>query len=322
MGVDVSVVIPTFNEKDSIRELVEQLVSVLGGTGRRYEIVVVDDGSTDGTFEILKQIRKSVPALRVVRLRTNFGQTAATAAGFDHARGEAIITIDADLQNDPVDIPALLEKFDEGYDVVSGWRRKRCDPFFSRRLPSICANWVISRITGVKLHDYGCTLKVYRQEVIRNIELYGEMHRFIPALAKWVGASVIEIPVGHHARKHGRSKYGMGRTTRVILDLITVRFLLSYMTRPIHLFGLLGLGSGFVGFVLAVVLVVQRQFFDKVALANRPMLLLAVLLILLGVQFISMGLLSEMLVRTYHESQGKPIYVMRELLQEEEEPEA
>ncbi len=322
MGVDVSVVVPAFNEKDSIRELVERLAGVLGGTGRRYEIVVVDDGSTDGTFEILQAVRKTVPELRVVRLRTNFGQTAAMAAGFDHARGEAIVTIDADLQNDPVDIPALLEKFDEGYDVVSGWRRKRRDPFLSRRLPSMCANWVISRITGVRLHDYGCTLKVYRQEVIRNIDLYGEMHRFIPALAKWVGASVVEMPVGHHARKYGRSKYGIGRTTRVILDLITVRFLLSYMTRPIHMFGLLGLGSGFIGFVMAVVLVVQRQFFNKMALANRPMLLLAVLLILLGVQFISMGLLSEMLVRTYHESQGKPIYVVRELLQEEEEPKA
>ena len=307
----ISVVIPIKDEEKSIAALIERLQNALSPLGRSWEIVAVDDGSKDGTFGVLEELLARVPELKVVRLRTNFGQTAALAAGIAHSQGEIVITIDADLQNDPADIPRLIARIEEGYDVVSGWRRKRKDPFLSRRLPSRIANWVISQITGVHLHDYGCTLKAYRREVIDNIELYGEMHRFIPALASWVGAEISEIEVGHEARRYGRSKYGISRTIRVILDLVTVRFLLSYSTRPIHIFGLVGMISGFFGFLLSMIVVIQRQFCQ--ISADRPMLLLAVLLILLGFNFISMGLLGELQVRTYHESQGKPIYVVREI---------
>lgn len=311
--MDISVVIPVLNEEGNIKLLLGQLQNILKNLGKSYEIIIVDDGSEDKTYEILKALYQEIACLKVIRFRTNFGQTAALSAGFNYAEGDTIITIDSDLQNDPQDIPELLNKLEEGYDVVSGWRKKRKDPFFTRRIPSFLANKLISVITGVHLHDYGCTLKAYRKEVVKNIELYGQMHRFIPALAKWIGAKITEIEVQHHRRKYGKSKYGMSRVVGVILDLITVRFLLSYSTRPIQIFGLVGLISNIVGFGLGIYLVIQRQVF-RIPLANRPLLFLAVLLIFIGIQFISMGLLGEMQARTYHESQNKPIYVIKEIL--------
>ncbi|MBI4014258.1 MAG: glycosyltransferase family 2 protein [Candidatus Rokubacteria bacterium] len=309
----VSVVVPVYNEQDNVGPLLDALRDALEGLGRPYELVVVDDGSTDHTAARLREATVRVLALRVVRLRGNFGQTAALAAGFDLARGELIVTMDGDRQNDPADIPRLVDKLKEGYDVVSGWRRDRKDPYWRRRLPSQVANALISWITGVHLHDYGCALKVYRREILRDIALYGEMHRFLPALARWVGATVGELPVAHWPRRSGVSKYGLGRTVRVLLDLLTVKFLMSYWTRPIQIFGLLGLVTGGAGFLLAAVLSYQR-IVQGIGLANRPILLLAVLLVVVGFQFVSMGLLGEMLVRTYHESQGKPIYIVREIL--------
>jgi len=309
----LSVVIPVHNEAANLPELVARIEQTLAGLEGGSEIVVVDDGSTDDTFVALRRLHAGHPRLRVIRLRTNFGQSAALAAGFDAAKGEVVVTMDGDLQNDPADIPALLARLEEGYDVVSGWRRPRQDPFWRRRLPSVLANWLISRITGVALHDYGCALKAYRREVLDHIELYGEMHRFLPALAKWVGAAVAEVPVRHHPRRQGRSKYGLGRTPRVLLDLLTVKFMISYWTRPIQIFGLIGLISAVVGSGLAALLAYQRLFLG-VPLANRPILLLAVLLIFIGIQFVSIGLLGEMVVRTYHESQRKPIYIVRERL--------
>jgi glycosyltransferase involved in cell wall biosynthesis len=281
----------------------------------------VDDGSRDDSFAILKELHDGDPHLKVIRFRRNFGQTAAFAAGFDYAQGDVVITMDADLQNDPADVPLLLAEVEKGYDVVSGWRQERKEAFLSRRLPSMVANWLISQVTGVHLHDYGCSLKAYRQEVVKGVQLYGELHRFIPALASWMGVSVAEIPVRHHARRFGRSKYGISRTIKVILDLITVRFLLSYSTRPIQIFGGLGFLSALVGTVLGAYLtfvkLVQRQ-----DIGGRPLLLLAVLLVLVGVQFIGMGLLGELVVRTYYEAQGKPVYVVRDVLSVEGEPRA
>ncbi len=309
----VSVVIPVYNEEGNIGPLLDELRGVLEGLGRPWEVIVVDDGSTDGTAARLREAAARLPALRVVRLRGNFGQSAALAAGFDLARGELVVTMDGDRQNDPADLPRLLEGLKEGYDVVSGWRRDRQDPFWSRQVPSRVANALISWITGVRLHDYGCTLKVYRREILRDIALYGEMHRFLPALARWVGATVGEIPVHHRPRPSGVSKYGLGRTVRVLLDLVTVKFLMSYWTRPIQIFGLLGLALGGVGALLGFVLSYQR-IVQGVPLANRPILLLAVLLVLVGFQFVSIGLLGEMLVRTYHESQRKPVYIVREVI--------
>ncbi len=314
--MDLSIVIPVMDEEENIESLLSQLEDELSRVGKSYEIIAIDDGSKDRTYEILKGLHQKARNLKVIRFPANFGQTAALAAGFDHAKGDIIITIDADLQNDPQDIPKLLEKLGEGYDVVSGWRKKRKDPLLTRRIPSIVANKVISFFTGVHLHDYGCTLKAYRREVVKNIDLYGQMHRFIPALAKWVGAKIAEVEVRHHPRKYGKSKYGMSRVVGVILDLITVRFLLSYSTRPIQIFGLLGFIAGLIGFVLAVYLSVLKVFFG-VSLANRPLLLLAIFLIFIGIQFISMGLLGEMQARTYHESQNKPIYVIKETLDDE-----
>ena len=308
----VSVVVPVYNEQDNVGPLLDALRDALEGLGRPYELIVVDDGSTDATVARLREAIGRVHTLRVVRLRGNFGQTAALAAGFDLARGELIVTMDGDRQNDPADIPRLIDKLKEGYDVVSGWRRDRQDPFWARRLPSHLANGLISWITGVHLHDYGCGLKVYRREILRDIALYGEMHRFLPALARWVGASVAEVPVTHWPRRSGVSKYGLGRTVRVLLDLLTVKFLMSYWTRPIQIFGLLGLLTGGAGTLLAAVLSYQR-IVQGVPLANRPILLLAILLVVVGFQFVSIGLLGEMLVRTYHESQRKPVYTVREL---------
>jgi len=307
----LSVVVPVYNEEDNVGPLVEQLRASLDALGRPYELIFVDDGSIDATAARLREAAARVPALRVVRLRGNFGQTAALAAGFDQARGEFVISMDGDGQNDPADIPRLLDKLREGYDVVSGWRRERQDPFWSRRVPSHLANGLISWITGVHLHDYGCALKVYRREILRDVALYGEMHRFLPALCRWVGATVGELPVSHWPRRRGVSKYGLGRTVRVLLDLLTVKFLMSYGTRPIQISGLIGLGVGGAGLVLGGVLSFERIVRGS-PLANRPILLLAVLLVLVGFQFISIGLLGEMLVRTYHESQRKPIYIVRE----------
>lgn len=311
--VDVSVVIPMYNEVENINSLYSQLRDALDQLDKTSEIIFVDDGSADGTYAALKEVRRDDPRVWVIRLRRNFGQTAAFSAGFDLARGEIIVTMDGDLQNDPADIPKILAKIGEGYDVVSGWRVNRQDIFLTRRLPSMIANAMISKVTGVQLHDYGCSLKAYRREVIKNVNLYGELHRFIPALASWIGISVAEVPVNHRARKYGRSKYGLGRTIKVLLDLLTVKFLLDYATRPIQIFGWMGLLSLTIGTGLGIYLSVLRLFFGE-GLSDRPLLLLAILLVLLGVQLIIMGLLGELVVRTYHEAQGKPIYMIREIL--------
>lgn len=310
--IDVSVVIPLLNEEENIRPLYAQLKPVLDGLKNSYEIIFIDDGSQDSTYSILQDLAENDPSVWIIRFRRRFGQTAAFSAGFDMARGDVIITMDGDLQNDAADIPKLLAKVDEGFDVVSGWRVNRQDVFLTRKLPSRMANALISRVTGVRLHDYGCSLKAYRYEVVKNIKLYGEMHRFIPALASWIGIRVAEVPVNHHARKFGRSKYGLGRTIRVILDLLTVKFLLDYATRPIQIFGLLGLACFSLGTILSAYLTILRLFFNQ-TLSDRPLLLLAILLIMLGVQFIIMGLLGELVVRTYHEAQGKPIYMIRDV---------
>ncbi|HEU5013847.1 MAG TPA: glycosyltransferase family 2 protein [Roseiflexaceae bacterium] len=307
----VSVVVPVYNEEESIPTLYQRLTDALSALRHPYEIIAVDDGSRDRSFALLKQLAIDDPHLHVVRFRRNFGQTAAFSAGFDRAQGDVVVTIDADLQNDPSDIGKLLDKMDEGYDVVSGWRARRQDPFINRRLPSMIANGLISRVTGVDLHDYGCSLKAYRTEVLRGIKLYGELHRFIPAIASWQGVAVTEMPVNHSARQFGKSKYGIGRTTRVLLDLLTVRFLLQYGTRPMQLFGLLGLLSMFFGLLAGAYLSVLK-FVNGESIGNRPLLLLAVLLIVIGVQFITLGLISELVVRVYYESQGRPIYAVRE----------
>ena len=313
--LDVSVVVPVYNEEDSIPEMYGQLTEVLSQLGRTYEILVIDDGSADRSYELLKELHEKDKHVRVIRFRRNFGQTAAFSAGFTHARGDVIITIDADLQNDPADIPKLLAKIDEGYDVVSGWRIDRKDPFISRRLPSMIANRLISETTSVRLHDYGCSLKAYRSEVAKNVNLYGEMHRFIPAIASWMGTRTAEIPVNHRARQFGKSKYGISRTIRVFLDMLTVRFLLSYSTRPLHVFGLIGLVTSGLGFLIGLYLAVVKIIFGQ-DIGSRPLLMLAVLLIVIGVQMITMGLLGEMVARTYHEAQDKRIYVIREILEE------
>lgn len=330
--IELSIVIPVLNEEENLQELHARLTASLAKLGFRYEIIIVDDGSTDGSFDVLREIALVDRAVKVISFRRNFGQTAAMSAGFDHAQGDIIITMDADLQNDPVDIPRLYEKLNEGYDVVSGWRRKRKDAFILRRLPSIIANRLIVLMTGVRLHDFGCSLKAYRREVAKHLRLYGEMHRFIPALAHWIGAKIAEIEVQHHPRVRGKSKYGISRTIRVILDLLTVKFLLRFSTRPIQVFGLMGLISGFLGFLICGYLSIGKllasifqthgfetgilsYIYAETRLTERmPLLILGVLLILVGVQLITMGLLGELITRTYHESQNKPIYVIRELI--------
>jgi len=312
-SLDLSIVLPVFNEAGALPGLHAELSSVLALPGKCYEIVAVDDGSRDESLAVLKQLAQTDPHLTVIALRRNFGQTAAFAAGFDHSRGKVVITLDADGQNDPADIPKLLAKLDEGYDIVSGWRQNRKEPFFMRRLPSIAANWLISHGTDVRLHDYGCSLKAYRSEIIKNIHLYGELHRFIPALASWMGVRIAEVTVNDRARQHGQSKYGIGRTTRVLFDLLTVGFLLSYSARPMQLFGLLGLTSFGAGTLIGLYLTVLKLLY-RVSLSNRPLLWLAVLLIVIGVQFISMGLMAELVTRTYHETQNKPIYAVREIV--------
>jgi len=308
----LSVVIPIKNESASIPELYRQLTEALERWGRSFEILLIDDGSTDDSFEQLAAIQARDARVRVIRFRRNFGQTAAFAAGFAHARGALIATSDGDLQNDPADLPALVALVERGADIAAGWRKDRKDPFLSRRLPSIIANWLISRITGVRLHDYGCSLKVFRAEVVKPLRLYGEMHRFLPAIASELGVTIVEHVVNHRARQFGSSKYGIGRTVRVILDLMTVKFLLSYATRPLQIFGLLGIIMGGLGGIITGWLAYLRLFGYQ-SIANRPLLLFGILLVFTGVQLITLGLLAEMQVRTYHESQGKPTYVIREI---------
>ncbi|MFI5183368.1 MAG: glycosyltransferase family 2 protein [Vicinamibacteria bacterium] len=307
---EISVVIPVFNEAENLVDLHRELTTSLGTLGRPYEIIVVDDGSTDGTADRLRALAEADPRLRPLRLRRNFGQTAAFSAGFDHCRGDIVVTSDGDLQNDPADIPRLVATLDEGYDMVCGWRQQRQDPA-SKRIPSWFANRLISWATGVRLHDYGCSLKAIRVEVVRGLRLYGEMHRFIPAVASWMGVTLTELPVGHRPRTRGRSKYGIGRTLRVLLDLFTVKFLGVYATRPAHLFGLMGLALGGLGSGILAYLAYIRLFQDT-AIGGRPLLLLGFLLFLTGVILVSFGLIGELLVRIYHESQGKPTYVLKE----------
>jgi glycosyltransferase involved in cell wall biosynthesis len=309
--MDVSVIVPIFNERDNLRALHAEIVSALRSTGRSYEIIYVNDGSTDGSREVLRELHGEDADVRVLSLRRNFGQTAALAAGFEHADGAIVVTIDGDLQNDPADIPRLLEKIDEGYELVTGWRKVRRDGFWLRRAPSLAANWLIRMSTNVRVHDYGCMLKAYRSDIARGLRLYGEMHRFIPAIAGDLGASISEIVVNHRPRMHGTSKYGLSRTLRVVLDLMTVRFLSVFSTRPIHVFGTAGLLLGAGGGVVLAWLGFQRIFLG-VELGSRPIVLLAMLLVMAGVQLVTLGLLGEMLARTYHESQGKPIYVVGE----------
>ncbi len=311
--MNISIILPVFNEEENLEEMNAEIVGVVERMDVDYEIIYIDDGSTDRSFEILSELREQNKNIKVIQFRRNFGQTAGLAAGFDHASGDVIITMDSDRQNDPNDIPMLLEKINEGYDLVSGWRFDRQDAWLSRKLPSKIANGLISKITGVKLHDYGCSLKAFRKEVVQNIRLYGEMHRFIPAIASWMGVRIAEVKVNHRARVAGTSKYGISRTFRVILDLITVKFLLQYSARPIHFFGGIGLASGVIGFLIAFVMTIQRFFF-QMPMGDRPLLLLAVLLMFIGLQFITFGLLGELMTRTYHEAQNKPIYVIRQSL--------
>ena len=306
----VSVVVPLYNEADNVKDLYRELLASLEHLGRPFEILLVDDGSKDGTTEAVLDLEARDARVRALVLRRNFGQTAAFSAGFDHARGEVVVTSDGDLQNDPADIPALVAKLDEGFDLVCGWRRQRQDSL-SKRLPSFFANRLISWATGVRLHDYGCSLKAMRVEVVRGLRLYGEMHRFIPAMASWMGVRVAEVPVNHRPRTRGTSKYGLGRTLRVLLDLFTVKFLLAYGTRPAHLFGLMGLAFGGLGVGILGYLAFIRLFLDT-AIGGRPLLLLGALLFLTGVILVNFGLMGELLVRTDHESQGKPIYVIKE----------
>jgi glycosyltransferase involved in cell wall biosynthesis len=309
--MNLSVVIPCCNEEPNLRPLYEELAAVLDGLAGTSEIIFVDDGSTDGGYEVLRELARRDARVRLIRMRRNFGQTAAMAAGFAHASGDMVVTMDADRQNDPRDIPRMLDKIREGHDLVAGWRADRQDAWLSRRLPSRVANALISWTTDVKLHDYGCTLKAMQRDVAKGISLYGEMHRFIPAIASWMGVRIAELKVNHRPRVAGKSKYGISRTFRVMLDLITVKFLLSYGGRPIHFFGFPGLAATLIGGSVTAWLVFERMFLG-VALGNRPLLLLSVLLLLVGVQFIGLGLLAELQVRTYHEAQDKPVFAIRE----------
>jgi len=310
---DVSVVVPVHDEVESLPHLIEAIATTFTTTSLSYEIICVDDGSQDGSADYLKAAAQSRNDLKAVILRRNYGQTAAMAAGFNHAQGKAIVTLDGDLQNDPADIPMLLAKLDEGYDLVTGWRQNRQDKALSRLLPSKIANWLIARITGVKVHDYGCSLKAYRSELVADMNLYGELHRFLPVLAYIEGARITEVPVRHHARRFGRSKYGIWRTFRVLMDLLTLQFMKRFLTRPMHVFGLLGLISMTIGTIIGLYLTFLKIGFGA-TIGNRPLLVLAVLLLMAGVQLFCFGLLAELLMRTYHESQGRPIYRVREVI--------
>ena len=310
---EISVFLPVYNEEPNLPPLHAKLNEALSKLGRSAEIVFVDDGSTDGSLKILREIAAKDERVRVVALKRNYGQTAAMAAGIDAARGDVLIPMDADLQNDPADIVRLLEKLDEGYDVVSGWRKNRQDKLITRKIPSMLANRLISWIGGVPLHDYGCSLKAYRRESIKDVKLYGEMHRFIPIYASWAGARVAEIPVEHHARTMGQSKYGLSRTIKVVFDLMTIKFMASYQTKPIYVFGSFGM-LAFLISVLAGLYAVFLKLFHKADFVQTPLPILAIVMFAVGIQFLLMGLLAEMLVRTYHESQSKAIYAVRERL--------
>ncbi len=322
---DLSLVIPVYNEVENLRPLTEEITTALADQNLDYEVVFVDDGSVDGGYQLICTLHEEDERIGVVRFRRNFGQTAAFAAGFDYAQGKIIVTLDADRQNDPADIPALLTKLNEGegYDVVNGWRVNRQDPFFFKKVPSKIANWLIARSTGVGLHDRGCSLRAFRAEVVDEFHLYGEMHRFIPEMVHFAGFSMAEVPVNHRARVAGDSKYGLSRTFRVILDLITVLFLRRYGDRPMHIFGQLGIASGLLGTILGGYLAGSKIWagiiggldaFHATQIGERPLLLLSVLLIILGVQFLVLGLMAEMNVRTYYESQDKPVYHVREVI--------
>jgi glycosyltransferase involved in cell wall biosynthesis len=309
----LSVVLPVYNEEESIDLQYKAVLDAVKKLNRTYEIIFVNDGSTDKSGDLLKLIAKKDKNVKVVLFRRNFGQTAAMAAGIDHSKGEVIVFMDSDLQNEPEDIGKLLEKIDEGYDVVSGWRNKRQDKWLSRKLPSKIANWLISRVTGVPLHDLGCSLKAYRGEILRQVNLYGEMHRFIPVHASWIGAKITEIPVGHHARQYGQSKYGIKRTFKVILDLITVKFMGSYSTKPIYIFG----GSGLLSLLFALITgstVVIMKIMYNYSMNRNPLFMLTILLIIIGVLFIQMGILAEIMIRIYHESKGEPPYKIKETI--------
>ena len=318
--MDISVIVPVYNEVENVAQLCVKLNTALARLGRTYELILVDDGSRDGTWDKLKAQAASVPHLRLIRLRRNFGQTAAMSAGIHQAKGDVMVTLDADLQNDPDDIPLLLERIDRGFDVVSGWRKDRKDPFIHRRLPSMIANALISRVTGVPIHDFGCTLKAYRREVLDDVQLYGEMHRFIPALASWVGGTVDEVVVRHFPRKCGKSKYGLSRIVRVVLDLFTVSFLLHYSRSPIQIFGRIGLILGLPGLLMLLGMVLANLSYHvfgtnfAAELLKRPFwVMTSFMLIFFGIQFVSMGILAELQIRTYHESQDKKIYVIKEV---------
>ena len=310
--LDLSVVVPLYNEEESLPYLVEQLTDALRPSGERFELVLVNDGSSDRTAEVLEQLSNNVPELVAVLLRKNYGQTAAMAAGFDVAQGDVIVSLDGDLQNDPADIPMLLAKLREGYDLVSGWRHQRQDAALQRKLPSRIANRLIGRVTGVKLHDYGCSLKAYRREVLSDMRLYGELHRFLPALAFIEGARITEVKVNHRARQYGSSKYGIDRTFRVLMDLLTVWFMKRFLTRPMYVFGFGGLIAMLGSLIASTYLLVVKLMGGDIG--NRPLLTLAVVLGLAGIQLFCFGLLGELLIRTYHESQGRPIYRIRETL--------
>ncbi|MCP9773044.1 glycosyltransferase family 2 protein [Synechococcus sp. Tobar12-5m-g] len=312
-GCELSVVIPLFNEHDNVPLLVDQVMAVLRPMGRRFELVLVDDGSSDGTDTILEHLASRTPELVAVLLRRNYGQTAAMAAGFAASSGAVLITLDGDLQNDPTDIPLLLERLEQGFDLVSGWRHQRQDAALQRLLPSKIANLLIARVTGVKLHDYGCSLKAYRREVVADLNLYGELHRFLPALAFIEGARISEVKVNHHPRRFGSSKYGIDRTFRVLMDLLTVWFMKRFLTRPMHVFGFGGLASLALGLVIGLSLLSEKLFFNA-DIGNRPLLSVGVLAIVAGIQLFCFGLLAELQMRTYHESQGRPIYRVRATL--------
>lgn len=313
IDTSISVVVPIYNEFESLGHLIEAIATSIQRIGIPYEIVLVDDGSRDGSTELLRRYAAERSDLRAVLLRRNYGQTAAMAAGFNHATGDVIITMDGDLQNDPADIPVLLDKLDEGYDLVSGWRKNRQDAALTRLLPSKIANWLIGQVTEVRLHDYGCSLKAYRAELIRDMNLYGELHRFLPALAFIEGGKITEIPVRHHARRFGQSKYGLGRTFRVVMDLFTIFFMKKFLTRPMHVFGLFGLCSAGIGTIVGLYLTFLKIFLGQ-NIGDRPLLILAVVLVLAGIQLLGFGVLAELLMRTYHESQGRPIYRVREVV--------
>jgi glycosyltransferase involved in cell wall biosynthesis len=316
--IDISVFLPVYNEQDNIEQLDFSLSDALAKLGRRYEIIYVDDGSTDQSLAKLRKIAARDHRVRIVSLRRNYGQTAAMSAGIDHARGQILIPMDADLQNDPADISRLLEKLDEGYDVVSGWRKDRKDRWLTRRLPSQVANRLVASLSGVHLHDFGCSLKAYRRDALTGVKLYGEMHRFIPIYAGWAGARVTETPVTHHPRAAGQSKYGLSRTIKVLFDLITIKFLSSYLTKPLYLFGTAGAICLLISF-LTFALSLYYRFVEGVHLNRMPLATLSMIMFAMGVQFIFMGLLAEMIVRTYHESQDKPTYLVRERINIDDE---